>query len=96
MKVCGHCACEYQGLLLVFGGLDPENGVIYTNFFAFDGRRWRRSMESLTPRFCGSMVQCNMRRNGEVLMVGGCDLTSMQMTKFSLLQIDPTRFETLN
>lgn len=56
MKMCGHCACEYEGMLLIFGGLDPEKGMIYSNFFAFDGRRWRKSIETLTPRFLGKMV----------------------------------------
>jgi hypothetical protein len=72
MKMCGH-ACEYKnGRVLVYGGMDGEAGVIYSQLFIREDGKWWRVPENYQPRMCFGMKTVREY----LVMAGGCDMTT--------------------
>lgn len=71
MKMCGH-ACEYKtGRIFVYGGMDGEAGVIYSQLFIREDAKWWRVPENYQPRMCFGMKVVR----DQLVMAGGCDMT---------------------
>jgi N-acetylneuraminic acid mutarotase len=83
--MCGHSIIPKDDKLLVFGGLDPESGTVYSQVFVYypTEKNWGKNEQNKTPRFCGSLAIIT----NTLYFIGGCNLVTRSVPSLEKLDL---------